>query len=195
MALRGGIKGIRVKKSGLLFLDAGCQFVIPNKIFFGKGVTIGRYCKLSGLSLSGIEFGDNVSIGDFSNVIVSTSYNNIGVKISLGHNVGVGEYSYIGGGGGVEIGSSCIIGQYFSVHPENHNFMDSTMEIREQGVSRKGVKIGSNCWIGSKVTVLDGAIVGSGCVIAAGTVVRGCYPDDVVIAGVPSRIIKSRIKE
>jgi acetyltransferase-like isoleucine patch superfamily enzyme len=45
------------------------------------------------------------------------------------------------------------------------------------------------------VTFLDGAHVGRGCVIAAGTVVRGEIPSYSVVAGVPGRVIKSRRQE
>ena len=79
------------------------------------------------------------------------------------------------------------------MHSENHVFSDADKTIREQGVSHKGIKIGSNCWIGAKVTILDGAVVGDGCVIAAGAVVRGTFPENCVIGGVPARILKFRI--
>jgi len=90
----------------------------------------------------------------------------------------------------LEIGSDCIIGQYLSCHPENHNFGDQTRLIRHQGVQRKGIKIGKNCWIGAKVTILDGVRIGANCVIAAGAVVTKSMPDNTVIGGVPARVIK-----
>ena len=62
--------------------------------------------------------------------------------------------------------------------------------IKHQGVSRKGIVIGDNCWIGAKVTILDGVRIGNSCVIAAGAVVKGEFPDHCVIAGVPARVIR-----
>ena len=49
--------------------------------------------------------------------------------------------------------------------------------------------------MGSNVTFLDGVRVGRGCVIAAGTIVRGEIPAYSVVAGVPGRVIKSRKEE
>jgi acetyltransferase-like isoleucine patch superfamily enzyme len=175
-----------------LFLGRGVRFFYFSNIHLGKFVTIGEFSYISGLGRKGVVIGHRVNIGDFSRIIVSTSFNNIGEGITLHDDVAIGEFAYIGGAGGVEIGAACIIGQYFSVHPENHVFNDLTCEIREQGVKREGIKIGTNCWIGSKVTVLDGAIVGDGCVIAAGAVVKGVFPDNVIIGGVPAKIIKER---
>jgi len=59
---------------------------------------------------------------NYSRIITSTSFNNIGEFIRIGDSVGIGEFAYLGGGGGLEIGNDCIIGQYLSCHPENHHF-------------------------------------------------------------------------
>jgi acetyltransferase-like isoleucine patch superfamily enzyme len=134
----------------------------PSRISFGKFLRLGDHVYLSALGKEGIQFGSNVSIGAFSRVIVSTTLNNPGSKIKLGDRVGIGEFAYLGGAGGLTIGSDCIIGQYFSCHPENHHFNDPETFIRLQGVSRKGIVIGNNCWIGSKVTILDNVTIGEG---------------------------------
>lgn len=173
-----------------ILLGAKVKFKFRNKITFGRWVSIGEYTTIKALSKEGVTLKDNVSIGAFSRLIVSTSYNNIGQHITIGNNVGIGEYAYLGGAGGLDIGDDCIIGQYFSCHPENHNFMNNKKLIREQGVSRKGIKIGKNCWIGAKVTILDGVTIGDNCVIAAGAVVTKDMPSYTVIGGVPAQVIK-----
>ena len=153
---------------------------------------LGDNVYLSALGKDGIIIGNNVSIGSFSRVIVSTTLENLGSLIKLGDNVGIGEYAYLGGGGGLTISNDCIVGQYLSCHPENHNHEDLSVPIRLQGVNRKGIKIGQNCWIGSKVTILDGVEVGSGCIIAAGSVVNKSFPENSIIGGVPAKFLKSR---
>ena len=168
------------------------------KIFNSAGISFGYYLKLgehvfmSALGKGRITIGDNVSIGDYGRVVISTSFNHIGESITIGDNVGIGEYSYLGGGGGLKIGSDCIVGQYFSCHPENHNYADPNILIRAQGVTRQGISIGDNCWIGSKVTILDGVNIGSGCIIAAGSVVTKSFTNNSIIGGVPAKYIKDR---
>jgi len=153
---------------------------------------LGDQVFLSALGSEGITFGDNVGIGAYSRVIVSTSLNQIGTNIRIGNNVGIGEYAYLGGAGGLEIGDDCIVGQYFSCHSENHNYENMELPIRLQGVNRKGIKVGKDCWIGSKVTILDGVNIGDGCIIAAGSVVTKSFPANSIIGGVPAKILKSR---
>lgn len=175
-----------------MMLGRSVTFFNPSKIFWGKFLRLGNHVAVSALSKNGVHFGNNVSIGAYSRVIVSTSLNNPGDKIVIGDNVGIGEFAYLGGGGGLTIGDECIVGQYFSCHPENHNCDDLAVSIRHQGVTRKGIRIGNNCWIGSKVTVLDGVEIGRGCVIAAGSVVTKSFPENSIIGGVPAKLLKSR---
>lgn len=170
----------------------GVQILGKSKLLIFRGSSIGDFCNLNALGHQGIKLGTSCSIGSYSILHVSGTLSSIGNGITLGNNVGIGDFSHIGGAGGVHIGDDTIVGAYFSVHPENHIFSDVNLLIRNQGVTRKGIEIGCNCWIGAKVTVLDGSRVGNGCVIAAGAVVNGIFPDNVVIGGLPAKIIKER---
>ncbi|UTW63937.1 acyltransferase [bacterium SCSIO 12741] len=190
---RSGKLILRGRIPNKVLLGRGVQFHYLSKISLGRWVKIEDHVCLSALGSGKIKIGNNVGIGAFSRLIISTSFGQIGQFIHIGNNVGIGEFAYLGGAGGLTLGEGCIIGQYFSCHPENHHFGRLDQEIRFQGVSRQGINIGKNCWIGSKVTVLDGVTLGDGCVVAAGSVITKSFPANSVIAGVPARKIKERI--
>lgn len=158
---------------------------------YGSGLIVSKNCIID--ALGGITCGNNVHFGDNTTMKVTGTLKQIGKGIKIGNNVGLGTNGFYGGAGGVVIGNDCIFGNYVSIHPENHNYDDTDIPIRLQGVNHKGITIGNNCWIGAKATILDGTIIGNGCIVAAGAVVTGHFPDNVIIGGVPAKIIKSRI--
>lgn len=52
--------------------------------------------------------------------------------------------------------------------------------------------IGSNCWIAPHCIILPNVKIGNNVVVATGSVVTKDIPDNVVVAGVPAKIIKPR---
>ncbi len=54
------------------------------------------------------------------------------------------------------------------------------------------IEIGDDVWLGANVTILKGAKIGSGCVVAANSVVvQGDWPANSVLAGAPAKVVKS----
>lgn len=184
-----------LRRLAMTFVHPSSKILCKSKIAINGTLRIDRNCYIDALSVEGISFGRNVSIGKHTVIECSGTLTDLGKGLVVGDNVGLGTHGFFGCAGGVKIGNDCILGNFVSFHSENHNFMDCSTPIRLQGISRKGIEVGSNCWIGAKVTFLDGAVVGNGCIVAAGTVVRGVFPDNVVIAGVPARIVKCRCNE
>ncbi|MBG6247619.1 MULTISPECIES: acyltransferase [Symbiopectobacterium] len=163
----------------------GCSITFDPAITSGYLFQVG-FAHASALIRGIIRFRCVVSVGSHVTLRGKSHF-----KLSQG--IVIGDFCHIGGAGGVHIGDDTIIGAYFSVHPENHLFDDKSQLIRLQGVSHQGIVIGKNCWIGAKVTVvtvLDGATIGDGCVVAAGSVVKGVFPDGCAIGGIPARILK-----
>lgn len=187
--IRGAFK---LNFSEFVFVGPGVKLKCLNKIKIGRGASIGSNVLINGFSINGVIIGNSVSIGSNSIIEASGSISEMGLGISIGDNTGIGSFCFIGGAGGVSIGNDVIMGQWVSFHPQNHNFNSLSLPIRLQGVNSKGISVGNDCWVGAKVTFLDGANVGEGCVIAAGSVVRGIIPAYSVIAGVPAKVIKSR---
>jgi len=175
-----------------LFVGQGSKILGTNKLKVSRGVEIGRYSSIDCMSRCGLSIGRGSKIGDFCIIKVSGTLADLGSKIQIGKNVGIGDFCHIGGSGGVIIGSESIFGAYVSVHPENHLFSNPNKLIREQGVERLPVSIGENCWIGAKSTFLAGSGVGNNCIVAAGSVLTKRFPDDVIVAGIPAKVLRTR---
>ena len=111
----------------------------------------------------------------------------------VGHHSSIGAASYIGCSGRIVIGNNVMIGPHCTMIAENHNFTDLNIDMNKQGVSNNGIEIKDNVWIGANVTILDGVIVESGCILAAGAVVTKSTEPNGIYAGVPATRIKDRV--
>ncbi|KIX20493.1 hypothetical protein SY27_11285 [Flavobacterium sp. 316] len=173
-----------------IFLGIGCTISNKKNIVIGQNVTIDKRCDIDGYAQNKLIFGNNVKIGAYSLITCTSHFSKYGKGISIGNNSACGRFTEFGAAGGIQIGNDVIMGSYISFHSENHLFSDPSKLIREQGVSSIGIKIGNNVWIGAKATFLDGSFVGNNCVVAAGAVVTSVFPDNVVIGGIPAKILK-----
>lgn len=185
---------IRLKTLKRVYVHPTSVIKCSSRLKFGRNLNIDRDCYIDALSRNGLVLGDNVSFGINTCLRVTGSLSKIGNGITIGNNVGLGSHGFYGCGVGLlSIGDDCIFGNYVSIHPENHNYQNLGQPIRLQGVnSSGGVSIGNNCWIGAKATILDGTKIGDGSIVAAGAVVKGDFPPNVIIGGIPAKIIKHR---
>ncbi len=173
-----------------VFLGPNTKVLNKKNFSFGKNTTIENNVVLDGYSKNKIVLGDNVKIGSYSKLLSTSHMSKYGIGMVIGNNCAFGDFTHFGAPGGIAIGNDVIAGSYVSFHSENHVFSDTSKLIREQGVTSKGISIGNNVWIGAKVSFLDGSKVGNNCVVAAGAVVNGEFPNNVVIGGVPAKILK-----
>ena len=92
----------------------------------------------------------------------------------------------------IEIGASSLVADWVYICDFDHKTEDITLPIKDQGIVKSPVRIGPDCWLGAKVTVLRGTRVGRGCVLGAHAVVRGDVPDFKIAVGMPARVVRDR---
>ncbi len=92
----------------------------------------------------------------------------------------------------IEIGAATLISDWVYICDFDHSVRELDRPIKDQGLLCTPVRIGAGCWVGTKVTVLRGSIVGDGSVLAAHAVVRGNVRPLSVVGGVPARVLKRR---
>jgi acetyltransferase-like isoleucine patch superfamily enzyme len=183
---------ISFRKLHVIFMASGVKLLNRRHLKVGGTLTIGRNVTIDSLSFEGVKFGNNVNIPDGSFFRCTGVISDLGKGLVVGNNTGFGHYNFINAQGGVEIGDDVIMGSHVSILAENHNFDDFDEPIRLQGVTRKGIVIESNVWIGANVTILDGVRIHTGSVIGAGSVVTKSIPPNSVAVGSPCKVIKTR---
>lgn len=127
------------------------------------------------------DFGENCTV-------LSPFTTDYGCYTAIGSDTFINHNAYFMDGGGISIGHHCFIGPDCGIYTASHPLIS---EERNTGLEKASpVKIGDNCWIGAKVTILPGVTIGNGCVIGAGSVVTKDIPDGVIAAGNPCRILR-----
>lgn len=112
----------------------------------------------------------------------------------------IGENSIINSGcvlytgNGIKIGSWCAIAANCTFAPVNHAYKAKGELIRNQGFppSKGGIIVEDDVWVGANCVILDGAVIARGCVIGAGSIVRGRLDAYGVYAGSPLQKIGER---
>ncbi|MGX7595066.1 acyltransferase [Planococcus plakortidis] len=131
------------------------------------------------------ECGENVFI--FPGVYILNSNN-----LSLGNNISIHPMTYIDARGGIRIHDNVSIAHSTTILSTSHNYSDLKVPIRNQGITSRETIINHNVWIGAKATILQGCFIESGCIIAANSVVTKSFPPNVVLGGLPAKVLKER---
>lgn len=111
----------------------------------------------------------------------------LGAKAVLGSDNVVNSYL------DVEIGDNALLGDWIYICDFDHRHDRVDVPIRKQGIAKSPVRIGSDVWIGEKVTILRGADIGAGSVVASQSLVKGAIPPFSIVAGTPARVVRSRL--
>ena len=186
----------KVTSDGAISVGRNVQVVGPkSNIHFGKRCKIEAGLVIQGICRAGLHFGDDVTLCEGTMIRPSGHWGgNLGYGLKMGNRSSIGAYSFIGCSGRIDIGDDVMIGPRITLIAENHVFADATKPMKEQGVTNKGITIGNDVWIGTCVTVLDGVTIADHSVVAAGSVVTKDVPPYTIVAGVPARPLKSRMK-
>lgn len=147
-------------------------------IYSGEGkLIIGKQCEF-GFKYSGRHRNGSIEF--------QPRYKN--AQIIISDYVCTGNNIFICAANRIEIGNFTLIGEGvtimdFEAHGIDPQFRREVGEIGE-------IKIGNNVWIGNNAIILKNTNIGDNTIVAAGAVVTGIFPSNVVIGGVPAKVIK-----
>ena len=127
-------------------------------------------------------------VGLFQRTILVARY---GGKITIGSGCGISG-STIYAMGEITLGDNVLVGGNCKIIDNDFHPLSSSQRInqRVEDIKKLPITIGDGCFIGANSIILKGTTLGKNCVVGAGSVVSGKFPDDVIIAGNPARIIK-----
>ena len=165
------------------YFGKNCCLEISGDVKIGKQVYIGDQVSLI------VEKGASLHIADHSFIGESCYIKCFGGHIEIGRDVSINSKSFINGCGGVKIGDNTRIGTQSIIIASNHKFDDPDVLVKD-AITKQGVQLGENIWLGARVTVLDGVQIANDTVIGACSLVTKPLTESGVYVGVPAKKIK-----
>ena len=114
-------------------------------------------------------------------------------QLTLGAKVVMGRDNVLNAYLDIEVGDAALLADWIYVCDFDHCHDRLDIPIKDQGIVMSPVRIGADVWIGEKASVLRGVDIGQGAVVASHCLVNQDVPAFAIVAGVPGRVVKSRL--
>jgi acetyltransferase-like isoleucine patch superfamily enzyme len=192
-------------------------FVLMKSLYYrsrGKRIFAQQNCSIKGIK--NISIGNRLEIGiglrGFSHRSDRTFLNVRGrLEFKSNYSIGRGCRFDIGPNGRARFGNGFtnpntyfIVMHHLEVGEDtvvswNCQFIDDNfhaIKTSDEKINREeGIRIGNHVWIGCNVLVLKGAVIPSGCVVAAGSIVTKKFTEEnCLLAGSPARVVRTGIE-
>jgi acetyltransferase-like isoleucine patch superfamily enzyme len=158
----------RLQTDGLCFVGPGVKLEIGRDAV----VRLGRWCW----------------IGHGTKIRAHEGEVEIGAKTVLGQECTISAFQH------VSIGRECIVADRVMLIDFDHGVVEVERPIRVQGIYKRDVRVGHNCWLGYGACILRGVTIGDNSIVGTNTVVTHDLPADSVSGGVPARVLRMRAK-
>ena len=163
-----------------LLTRAGWRWRTDGMLFLGRGL------ELQVAKGAHIDFGRFVWIGDGTKIRCHEGVVEVGQKTVMGQECTISAYQR------VRIGEQCVIADRAMFIDFDHGVVEVERPIRQQGIYKRDVEVGSNVWIGYGACILRGVRVGDNAIVGTNSVVTKDVPANAVVAGIPAKVIRMR---
>ncbi len=181
----------RLRRRLFNFWLPNCKNILAGRIKLSSDVIFDQLTLFEGAGV--VEIGKNCSfgfkLGGFhrnGSIEIQARYKDSRIKI--GERVSTNNNIFICTANNIEIGRNSLIGQNVTImdHEAHGIEPDKRRELGEIGQ----VIIHDNVWIGNNVTILKNSEIGENSIVATGAVVAGKFPANVILGGVPAKVIR-----
>ena len=111
----------------------------------------------------------------------------------IGENTGIRDVQFVLKDADIVVGKLCMFSNHIVLrNTDSHK----VISLEDNSVKNKprDIRLGEHVWIGQNVTILKGVSIGNDSVVALGTIVTKDVPANSIVAGVPSKVVKTGIK-
>lgn len=166
----------------------------------GAHCTLGRHTTYIGEQY--ITIGNNTHLGDHGRLTAYSYYphtkQTFQPEIIIGNACSIGYQSHITAINKIVIGNNVLTGPRVLITDNAHGAsVDSILDIapsKRKMISTGPVLIEDNVWIGEGAMIMPNVHIGTGCIVAANSVVTKDIPPYSIAAGIPAKVIRTITK-
>lgn len=160
--------------------------------FYGKGAYINKKSFIVGAEC--IKIGNDSAFNEGLYLTAWKTDEKTLPYIEFGEKCSIGAHNHITATNYIKIGNNLLTGKWVTITDNSHGKTDyyelQHPPCERKVISKGGVTIGNNVWIGDKATILPGVTIGDGAVIAANAVVTKDVAAYSVVGGNPAKALK-----
>jgi len=108
--------------------------------------------------------------------------------INIGRDVYIAYGCWFMAGERITVADEVLFGPYCVVVSSNHQKVGNSFRFGK--AVQAPISIGFGSWVGAHVTLTSGTKIGDSCLVAAGAVVTDKFQDNIILGGVPARVLK-----
>lgn len=200
------INRFRFKKVGKKFRAPYPISVVNGaNMVLGDNVYLGRHCRLYAYPTGELTIGNDTSLDHDvelrggSKMIVGNNVRivkNATVKCGEYGDVRIGDRTLISEGcilnGDVRIGEDVVLGPRVFLNESDHGYSRRDIPINQQGGEGGTIIIERNVWLGYNVSVLKKVTIGEGAIIGTNGVVTKDVAPFSIMVGIPAKVLRMR---
>lgn len=175
-----------------LFAWIPTQIGMALRLFFWRPLfhrcgTVRFHENLTFSGLKNISLGNGVRLGKGSYITAN------GGELEIGDFTAISPCAHVGADNGrIIMGKYCAIGPGVVLRAANHRFDRLDAPISTQGHKPGSIIVEDDVWVGANSVITPDVILGTGCIIGAGSVVTHNVEPYSIVGGVPARLIARR---
>jgi acetyltransferase-like isoleucine patch superfamily enzyme len=174
----------RIKRAGSSGFNRVWAKATQNNVTIPTNVELHSGVLIRSFGAGAIRIGNKTSLSRFALIEARDG------RIQIGSGVFVGQGVVITAQTSIEVGDGCQIAEYVSIRDQDHD-PEAPGPLSQSGFKTAPIIIGSNVWLGARVSVARGVRIGDNAVVGAGAVVTSDIPANSVAVGVPARVIRT----
>lgn len=181
-------KGFKAKGKFELICDSN------SIVNIGDNVVLGKETFWSAYKESVIDIGSGSTFESGKLVICRNAGFRLGKQATIGNNYWITAHLYTK----INIGREFLASSDLHIRTnDGHTIFDietgKSINVSIEGNKSLCLEIGDHVWAGTRVVIVGNTKMREGTVIGACSFIKGCFPNNCIIAGVPAKVIRENI--